>query len=151
MDKKQISQITQSPTGKALFRYFASRERNPKDGMMDVRRAKYAVQEEGVEVVPREFIENFRAMEKAGLGKLIEASGKPARFKWAVDMKKVATEALRTDGKGSQAGSAAPSAPTIEIAMMLGPDREASVSIPADITEKEAEFLFNTILRRMRK
>ena len=155
MDKKILTQIANSnPTAKAMFEHFRTRDRNPKDGVMDIRRTKYALKEMGVSVVPKEFIANFRAMEKAGLGKLEMEDGKPTRFRWSANMKRageLATEASTQEPEPKKLVST-PIIPhnTVELVVVLAPGREATISLPAHLTREEAEVLCSALVKKAR-
>lgn len=150
MDKAKLAQIVnEDPVAKAAFKHFLTRDRNPKDGIMDIRRAKYALQEEGVDVVPEELVSIFRDMEKAGCGKLISESGKPVRFRWTVNMKEAAKAALSTTGvvskKTKASGKTDSDGNSRDMVLMLAPGRKARISLPVGLTPDEAEFIAEAI------
>lgn len=158
MDKKLLSQIANlNPTAKAMFKHFRTRDRNPKDGVLDIRRTKYAIRNEGVEVVPEDFVANFKAMEKAGLGKLIIVKGKPVRFKWAVNMKETAGNVTGIDSSSvlhTQPPQKTVSAPNnvqggSDLAVLLGPGRKAQFSLPSNLTQEEADFICSLLLDKV--
>lgn len=155
MSKDLLAKIAkQNKTAQAMFEHFRSRERNPKDGIMDLKRTKLRLRDEGVDVIPDEFIANFKALEKAGVGKLVMEKGKPVSFRWTANMKEVASsieEDQETPGLTQADGRGGRDNNVTEIAVVLGPDRDATISLPSDLTQKEAEFLYNTLMKRIKR
>lgn len=154
MDEKKLSQIAnQSATAKAVFKVLKERDREPRAGMMDTRRVRYELEQEGVKVVPQEFMEVFKNLEKAGVGKLINEKGKPLSFKWTTSMKDVAEKALVSGSSGTVTH-----AETIKSMLshhtntvaVLPSGREVPLALPYDLDKEDAQALCKMIMRRAR-
>jgi hypothetical protein len=153
MDEKKLSQIANlNATAKAVFKVFKERDRNPREGMMDTRRVRYELEQEGVKVVPQEFVEVFKNLEKAGVGKLITEKGKPMTFKWHTSMKDVAAMALVTGGTVTHAESSKQPSTNHHagVVAVLPSGREVPLSLPNDLSQEDAQALCKMIMRRAR-
>lgn len=155
MDEKKLTQIAnQSATAKAIFKALNERQREPREGMMDTRRVRYELEQEGVKVVPQEFMEVFKNLEKAGVGKLINEKGKPLSFKWTTSMKDVAAKAL-VSGSGGTVTHAETIKPMVShhnssLVAVLPSGREVPLALPHDLDKEDAQALCKMIMRRAR-
>jgi len=152
MDEKKLSQIAnQSATAKAVFKVLKERDREPREGMMDTRRVRYELEQEGVKVVPQEFMEVFKNLEKAGVGKLINEKGKPLSFKWTTSMKDVAAKALVSGGAVTHAETIKPMVSHhSNMVAVLPSGREVPLALPHDLSSEDAQALCKMIMRRAR-
>lgn len=152
MDEKKLSQIAnQSATAKAVFKVFKERDRNPREGVMDTRRVRYELEQEGVKIVPQEFMEVFKNLEKAGVGKLVREKGKPLSFKWNTSMKDVAAMALVTGGTVTHSEIMKHSEHHHASVLALLPSgREIPLTLPPDLDKEDAQALCKMIMRRAR-
>lgn len=155
MNKELLTKIAQqNKTAEALFEHFRTRERNPKDGIMDLKRTKLRLRDEGVDVVPDEFMANFKALEKAGVGKIVMEKGKPVSFRWTANMKEVGQSVEAADEESVTVTPDLPSGrgtSETAIEVVLGEDREATLLLPADLTQKELDFLYNAMRKRIKR
>jgi hypothetical protein len=135
-----------SDTAEAIFNTLAKRERNR--DVTDLRRLKTELVEEGYEVIPDEFTETFRALSNFGLGEMVKQPGKNPVFKWKAGLVEVGKAALgETETSIPRLSSQAVegNGSTNMITIHLGNGREAKLSLPADLTAKEADRLAATI------
>lgn len=88
LDTKEIEKIARkNETAGAVFTNLSRRERNRID--TDLRRFRNELTDTGHKIIPAEFMDVFRDLERLGVGKLLIKSGKPARFRWFYAMKTV--------------------------------------------------------------
>jgi hypothetical protein len=137
MDLLKIKELIQrNSLAEEMFKHFKSRDRNPKDGVMSLHHTKQDLRKKGVQVLPDEFIANFRVMHAAGLGKLEPSFKKPERFVWKVLMKDVAGDVI------GESYEEPPTTKTPPKATASKPFTDLAIEImKADLSEKEAKVL----------
>jgi hypothetical protein len=122
--------------------------------MVALRSVGWDLKAKGIKVVPTELEGVFRRLEKLGVGKL-QKKGQLMSFQWKDDMRAVSIAALgenlpSQDRRTSMAYENRHHKDGVrELDVMLGPNRGAHISIPEDLSEEEAEFLFNTLMRKV--
>jgi hypothetical protein len=158
MDKKELANIANAgPTAKGIFTVLSQRDREARNGVTDLSRVRHDLKQRGFPVLPEEFEKTFLKLEKVGVGKLIRnEEKKPMSFKWNRPMKEVTIAAISEDYTEAapitkQAARHAAVPGEKELSVMLGPDRGAYITVPADLTSDEAEFVFKTLLSRARR
>ena len=150
MEKDLTQNITRTATAKAVLDVLKERDRSPSNGIMELRRVRYELEDKGIEVVPNDFLRLFKEMEKAGIGKIIEEKGKPTRFKWIRNMKDIGGGSSPAPSSGASIKAPVKSAPrgsgtNTELVLMLGPNRGVTIQYPADMSRAEFEFTLNTL------
>lgn len=149
LNKEILSKIAhRSKTAEAVFGVLAVRDRARED--TDLRRLKNRLIDEGFRVVPAEFLETFKELDRAGVGRLVQKAGEPPRFRWNYNLKEVGR--LGFNG----APSKPPSEPDLPKAkpnhsttvVILAEGRTASFQIPLNLEKEEADLLCRILLQR---
>lgn len=85
---------------KSVLKHLATRDRNPKDGIEDIRRTKTTVRDKfKMNLTVPEFEDIYGYFEKAGAGKrMYDDEGRFTHFEWRENMKSFASKALNGDG-----------------------------------------------------
>lgn len=146
LDNKIVQEIAHAnATSEALFTDLSRRERNRSE--IDVERMRQNLVAEGFHIVPEAVVETFEQLARAGVGELIRGkNGKASRFRFHFGLKEVA--------KASGVGAVQPLVPRpqvlkknfsqTKVVIILSNDRSATLSMPSDLTDEEAE----TIIKR---
>lgn len=147
LDSKVIREISHAnPTSEALFLALSLRERNRSE--IDLDRTRQELVAEGFKIVRDDLIEAFTKLEKVGVGTLVKAKdGHPTRFKFHFSLKEVAKAGF--DGSNVHRlpkQSKSVTANEMRTVVLLSGDRQASFTIPRDLTKEEAERIFKTAL-----
>ena len=154
MDKKELGKLaTASPTAMGILKALVNRQREPREGRLELRRVTQDARKMGVPVIKPDFMELFRGLEKLGLGKVVQLKGKEPSFQWAQDVSmqdtcRIALEEASVPDSVAP-GNHEPNVNTVHV--MLAPGRRATYSIPADLTHTEADFLNKLILSQIRR
>jgi hypothetical protein len=148
MDVTKLKAITQEvPLAKSVFNVLASRSR-PRE-VTDLRRLRQTlIDEEGLAINPREFLELFKRLQVAGYGTVInpKIQTDPHRFKWKYNLIEVGQRALglkKDDAPVSSSSmSAAPVAVENRIRTSFPVGGElVHIDLPLGLTKKQAQEL----------
>lgn len=159
-------------TAQAVFSLLAVRERNRGD--INLSRLRYDLLEEGFNIVPEDLLATFKELQTAGFGELIQHKNQPARFKWFVNLKDVGQAALGDKPAPHREAFAIPSPPikpssnmpalnvkdltkeaimsySQRLVVCFDNSRCVDIDFPVDITKSEAKFIYEKILKAVKK
>lgn len=129
----------------SVFEILAKRQREPRNGIMELRRLRYDLEKAGIKVIDEDFEEIFTELEEIGMGKIVKEKGKPPEFHWKKSIKEVSGTALAQAPKTKQSSKANASGSHIEVTAMLSSERTASFNVPDDLTPGEIDYLINLL------
>ena len=136
-----------SPTAKVLLDYLAARKKN--SAKTDVDRLEQVLRQEGHSVARKDIISVLKRLEDLHCGQFVVGRrGQPSRFEWAVQMSDLGSaargeqRAVRAfDAEESELDEADVAKPSDDLLLhtyMLRPNVVTTLSLPKDLTEKEA-------------
>ena len=133
----------QDAQARAVLDHFANRERN--QNVSPVRRLMANVAHEGVSLSRGQIVNVLRNLDGLGVGKFIPGRrGYESRFEWRVSSKSVGQVAagesteIEQNAPDSEDVSDSGSDEMIEHRFQLRPEIAVALSLPADLTEREA-------------
>lgn len=146
-----------SDTAESFFKYAASRDRNVRGGVSNIKDVRVQMAKEGYHPVAGDLLTLFKELERIGVGTL-----KDGKFKWNTPLKEIAS--LVTDSpRNSVAASilnqpshilsvAESYTPKIEpqtLYFCFGAGREMSIKLFHGITRSEVEFITKKLLNEI--